>query len=41
MGFWNVLRYDPTTGHGAAVMSNITSRWEIAEFADEAVAAAT
>jgi CubicO group peptidase (beta-lactamase class C family) len=41
MGFWNVLRYDPTTGRGAAVMSNITSRWAIARFADEAVSAAT
>jgi CubicO group peptidase (beta-lactamase class C family) len=39
MGFWNVLRYDPTTGRGAAVMSNITSRWDVAALADDAVAA--
>jgi CubicO group peptidase (beta-lactamase class C family) len=37
MGFWNVLRLDPTTGHGAAVMSNTTHRWDVAAFADRAV----
>ena len=36
MGFWNVLRFDPTTGRGAAVMSNTSSRWDIAKLADDA-----
>jgi CubicO group peptidase (beta-lactamase class C family) len=36
MGFWNVLRVDPTTGRGVAVMSNTSRRWEIAQFADDA-----
>ncbi len=40
MGFWNVLRFDPTAGRGAAVMSNTTHRWDIAGFADAAVSAA-
>jgi CubicO group peptidase (beta-lactamase class C family) len=39
MGFWNVLRFDPTAGRGAAVMSNTTHRWDIAGFADAAVSA--
>jgi CubicO group peptidase (beta-lactamase class C family) len=38
MGFWNVLRVDPTTGRGVAVMSNTTRRWNIARFADDATA---
>jgi CubicO group peptidase (beta-lactamase class C family) len=37
MGFWNVLRIDPTTGRGAAVMSNTSHRWDIAGFADAAM----
>ena len=37
MGFWNVLRLDPTTGRGAAVMSNTNSRWEITKLADDAI----
>jgi len=37
MGFWNVLRVDPTTGYGAAVMSNTTKRWDVAAFADRAM----
>ena len=40
MGFWNVLRLDPTTGRGAAVMSNTTRRWDIATFADAATSEA-
>jgi CubicO group peptidase (beta-lactamase class C family) len=40
MGFWNVLRVDPTTGRGIAVMSNTSRRWEIAKFADDATAEA-
>ena len=38
MGFWNVLRIDPTTGRGVAVMSNTSRRWDIAAFGDDAVA---
>jgi CubicO group peptidase (beta-lactamase class C family) len=38
MGFWNVLRIDPTTGRGVAVMSNTSRRWDIAHFADDATA---
>jgi CubicO group peptidase (beta-lactamase class C family) len=37
MGFWNVLRIDPTTGRGAAVMSNTSRRWNVSAAADEAV----
>ena len=40
MGYWNVLRLDPQTGSGAAVMSNTTRRWDITAFADAALAAA-
>ena len=40
MGFWNVLRMDPTTGRGSAVMSNTTRRWDIAAFADAATSEA-
>jgi CubicO group peptidase (beta-lactamase class C family) len=37
MGFWNVLRIDPSTGRGVAIMSNTSRRWDIAAVADEAV----
>ena len=37
MGFWNLLRIDPGTGRGVAVMSNTTTRWDIAAVADDAV----
>jgi CubicO group peptidase (beta-lactamase class C family) len=37
MGFWNVLRIDPSAGRGVAIMSNTSQRWDIAAFADEAV----
>ena len=40
MGFWNLLRIDPTTGYGAAVMSNTTNRWDVAAFADRAMSEA-
>lgn len=40
MGYWNVFRLDPTTGTGAAVMSNITRHWDITAFADQAIEAA-
>jgi CubicO group peptidase (beta-lactamase class C family) len=40
MGFFNVLRVDPSTGRGVAVMSNTTRHWAIAAFADRAVEAA-
>jgi CubicO group peptidase (beta-lactamase class C family) len=38
MGFWNVLRIDPTNGSGVAVMSNTSTRWDVATLADAAVA---
>jgi len=41
MGFWNVLRLDPQTGSGVAIMSNTTRHWKIAELADAALDAAT
>lgn len=37
MGYWNLLRMNPRTAHGAAVMSNTTRRWNITAFADAAV----
>lgn len=37
MGYWNLLRMNPRTGHGAAVMSNTTRHWNITGFADAAV----
>jgi CubicO group peptidase (beta-lactamase class C family) len=37
MGYWNLLRISPRTGHGAAVMSNTTRHWNITAFADAAV----
>jgi CubicO group peptidase (beta-lactamase class C family) len=40
MGFFNLLRVDPTTGSGVAVMSNTTRNWEIAALADRALRAA-
>ena len=40
MGYWNLLRLNPRTGHGAAVMSNTTRRWNITAFADAAIEAA-
>jgi CubicO group peptidase (beta-lactamase class C family) len=40
MGYWNLLRLNPQTGHGAAVMSNTTRRWNITAFADAAIKAA-
>lgn len=41
MGFWNILRVDPTTGRGAAVMSTTSRRWDIASFADAAMTGAS
>ena len=40
MGFWNVLRIDPTTGGGAAAMSNTARCWGIATLADAATSEA-
>jgi CubicO group peptidase (beta-lactamase class C family) len=40
MGFWNVLRLDPQTGCGVAIMSNTTRHWKITELADAALDAA-
>jgi CubicO group peptidase (beta-lactamase class C family) len=40
MGYWNLLRLNPQTGHGAAVMSNTTRHWNITAFADAAIKAA-
>jgi CubicO group peptidase (beta-lactamase class C family) len=40
MGFFNVLRIDPTRGRGVAVMSNTTRRWAVEPFADAAMAGA-
>jgi CubicO group peptidase (beta-lactamase class C family) len=40
MGYWNLLRLNPQTAHGAAVMSNTTRRWNITAFADAAIEAA-
>jgi len=37
MGYWNLLRLHPRDGHGAAVMSNTTHRWDIITFADAAI----
>ncbi len=37
VGYWNVLRINPRTADGAAVMSNTTRHWDIAAFADAAV----
>ncbi|HTQ22311.1 hypothetical protein, partial [Mycobacterium sp.] len=37
MGYWNLLRLHPRDGHGAAVMSNTTHRWDIIAFADAAI----
>ena len=37
MGYWNLLRMNPQTAHGAAVMSNTTRHWNITEFADAAI----
>ena len=37
MGYWNVLRLDPTSDRGAVVMSNTTRHWDIAAFADAAI----
>jgi CubicO group peptidase (beta-lactamase class C family) len=40
MGYWNLLRLDPRTARGAAVMSNTTRHWNITAFADAAIEAA-
>jgi CubicO group peptidase (beta-lactamase class C family) len=40
MGYWNLLRLNPQTAHGAAVMSNTTRHWNITAFADAAIEAA-
>jgi CubicO group peptidase (beta-lactamase class C family) len=37
IGYWNLLRMNPRTAHGAAVMSNTTRHWNITAFADAAV----
>ncbi len=37
MGYWNLLRLNPQTTRGAAVMSNTTRHWNITAFADAAV----
>jgi CubicO group peptidase (beta-lactamase class C family) len=37
MGYWNVLRLDPKSGMGAAVMSNVTRHWDITALADQAI----
>jgi CubicO group peptidase (beta-lactamase class C family) len=39
MGYWNLLRLNPQTACGAAVMSNTTRRWNITAFADAAIEA--
>jgi CubicO group peptidase (beta-lactamase class C family) len=39
MGYWNLLRLNPQTGLGAAVMSNTTRHWNITAFADAAIEA--
>jgi CubicO group peptidase (beta-lactamase class C family) len=40
MGYWNLLRLNPQTASGAAVMSNTTRHWNITAFADAAIEAA-
>jgi CubicO group peptidase (beta-lactamase class C family) len=41
MGYWNLLRLNPHTAHGAAVMSNSTRHWNITAFADAPIKQAT
>ena len=41
MGYWNLLRLNPRTAHGAAVMSNTTRHWNITAFADAAIGVAS
>jgi CubicO group peptidase (beta-lactamase class C family) len=41
IGFFNVVRVNPTTGRAVAVMSNTTHRWPVEELADAVMASAT
>jgi len=40
MGYWNLLRLSLQTGHGTAVISNTTRRWNITALADVGIKAA-